>query len=333
MLHRYGGDWGNDPADLKSSTYHNAVDGQYFDYTGPDRIIVGGFKSLLDKLVEGIEGVDGVGAGTPVSGSGDANGDCSSSSSSSHGSTAASTPKSVFRYGAAGRVVRIEHGFRHADNGEGSRAQGKPFVAVHTADGTVYSGDAAVITVPLGVLQRTAEQSGHIAFSPPLPAWKRDAITRGFMGNLNKLILEFEACYWPAEQYSFGYINFEANMLPSMIVNLMPTHGKPILVFMVGGSAGRSFERRSEIDNEYWAMTLVRKLFGKHVPDPVGSKQTAWDQDPMAFGSYSSAGLLSKKNDRALLREPVSSGALYFAGEHCSDMHFGYVVVRPRLFA
>ena len=24
----YGGDWGNDPADLKPSTYHNAVDGQ-----------------------------------------------------------------------------------------------------------------------------------------------------------------------------------------------------------------------------------------------------------------------------------------------------------------
>ena len=219
--------------------------------------MVGGFKPLLDKLVEGIDGshqdklaegiggshqdklaegiggshqdklAEGIGGSQPHGGDGG-------------GGTATAVSSSVFRHGAAGCVVRVERGVRASGEGAADAGGGGlPFVAVHTADGAVHEASAAVITVPLGVLQRDPSQSGHIAFAPPLPAWKQGAIARGFMGCLNKLILEFESCHWPADQYSFGYINATPNELPSMIVNLMPTHNKPILVFMVGGSAGQ----------------------------------------------------------------------------------------------
>ena len=39
-----------------------------------------------------------------------------------------------------------------------------------------------VVTVPLGCLK-----AGAIAFTPPLPDWKRDAISTLGNGNLNKV--------------------------------------------------------------------------------------------------------------------------------------------------
>jgi hypothetical protein len=69
-----------------------------------------------------------------------------------------------------------------------------------------------------------------------------------------------------------------------------PSHGLPILTCMVGGGAGRAMERRALQENVAWAMRLVRKLFGEPVPDPTRAVQTAWDQDPFAYGAYSCAG-------------------------------------------
>lgn len=119
----------------------------------------------------------------------------------------------------AGQVMKVEHS-------HGSQLD-MPAVMVHTADGMVHEANAAVVTVPLGVLKRTPNQTGCISFCPPLPKWKTDAFARGHMGCLYKLMLEWESPHWPKDQYTFGYINhFE----PSMIVNLVPTHSKAILV-------------------------------------------------------------------------------------------------------
>ena len=80
-------------------------------------------------------------------------------------------------------------------------------VAVRCVNGEVFTADAAVITVPLGILKRTAGEAGHVAFSPPLPESKLGAIGRGRMSCLNKLFLIFDECHWPKDQYSFAYIN------------------------------------------------------------------------------------------------------------------------------
>lgn len=48
--------------------------------------------------------------------------------------------------------------------------------------GEVFEGNAALVTVPLGVLK-----AGRIQFQPPLPSWKQDAIQRLGFGDLNKV--------------------------------------------------------------------------------------------------------------------------------------------------
>ena len=50
------------------------------------------------------------------------------------------------------------------------------------AGGEALRADSAVVTVPLGVLK-----AGGIAFDPPLPPWKADAIRRLGFGALNKV--------------------------------------------------------------------------------------------------------------------------------------------------
>lgn len=47
--------------------------------------------------------------------------------------------------------------------------------------GEVIEGDSVIVAVPLGCLK-----AGAIAFSPPLPDWKRAAISTLGNGNLNK---------------------------------------------------------------------------------------------------------------------------------------------------
>ncbi|KOX77952.1 Lysine-specific histone demethylase 1A [Melipona quadrifasciata] len=50
---------------------------------------------------------------------------------------------------------------------------------------TVYKADAVLVTLPLGVLKASAPPSA-VAFNPPLPDWKSQAIQRLGFGNLNK---------------------------------------------------------------------------------------------------------------------------------------------------
>jgi monoamine oxidase len=174
------------------------------------------------------------------------------------------------------------------------------------------------------VLKRRAAESGASAFDPPLPEWKRKAIDRGQMCVLNKLILRFDKCYWPADQYAFAYVNRFPNVHGSMIINMMPSNQIPALVMMLGGDQGRSFERRSEHDNLIWGMQHVRRLFGVDVPDPLEVIITAWEQDPFTRGSFTNPTLATQHGDNALLARSVNH-TLHFAGEHTSVPYYATV--------
>lgn len=51
---------------------------------------------------------------------------------------------------------------------------------------TIHKADAVLVTLPLGVLKAYSPPSG-VAFHPPLPEWKTQAIHRLGFGNLNKV--------------------------------------------------------------------------------------------------------------------------------------------------
>lgn len=54
-----------------------------------------------------------------------------------------------------------------------------------------YESDLLLCTVSLGVLKSNA-----IAWEPPLPKWKQDAVEKLGFGLLNKCVMEFEQAFW-----------------------------------------------------------------------------------------------------------------------------------------
>jgi len=211
---------------------------------------------------------------------------------------------------AKGLDVRLEHEVQRIEQ---TSASG-PAVRVTTTRGD-FTADAAIVTLPLGVLK-----SGAVDFSPPLPASKRGAIDRLGMGNLAKIVVRFDKPFWPTDQYVFGYLCQPLRDRPTLIVSLWKTHEIPALVLHAGGSLAREVERWPIAQAQAWAMDVLRDIFGDDVPMPRSIERTEWDLDPYSRGSYSFVAVGSTPDDIDELAKPA--GRVYFAGEATNRHHW-----------
>lgn len=115
-------------------------------------------------------------------------------------------------------------------------------IALSFVDGSEAECDAIVITVPLGVLK-----AGTIAFDPPLPQPKREAIERLGMGLLDKVYLQFEEMFWDQDA---TWIGTPENGLPRGQFNIWFNLGRyidaPVLVALNGGSAALALAEQDD---------------------------------------------------------------------------------------
>lgn len=188
-----------------------------------------------------------------------------------------------------------------------------------TTDRGVFEAEKVLVTVPLGVLKADA-----VEFVPPLPEAKRTAIARLGFGTLNKIALHYAQPFWPTEQYVFGYLCRDTDRYPTVVISMWKSHGKPVLVMLLGASLGREAETWSTEDVSSYATSVVEDLFGADVPAPHQISRTRWSADPFARGSYTCIGVGSSSKDIAALAEPVGDG-LFFAGEGTNPYHWGCV--------
>lgn len=172
------------------------------------------------------------------------------------------------------------------------------------------TADAAIVTVPLGVLKL-----GLPAFDPPLGGVHALAIRRLGMGTLNKIILRFPRVAWPRHLQAFARIH--PSRLWAEWVNLAPFTGQPMLMGFNGGSRAERMEERSDAALIATAMDALRENFGRSLPSPVEARVTRWHSDPWSRGSYSNLAPGSTPADRRRLASPVH-GRLILAGEACS---------------
>lgn len=183
-------------------------------------------------------------------------------------------------------------------------------VSVKTERGN-FLADAAVITLPLGVLK-----ADKIKFSPPLPENKRAAINRLDMGVLNKVGLKFPRIFWPENYDMLGYVSPQEKDF-SEFLNLRRYHQVPVLVALTGGSFARSLEQLSDEAVAEKAMKLLRRVHGNSIPNPDAVVKTKWASDPFSLGSYSTVLVGGKGSDRTALAAPLGN-RLFFAGEATS---------------
>jgi len=197
--------------------------------------------------------------------------------------------------------------------------------------GGVAQARAALVTLPLAVLQRDPPQTGAVRFRPALPRAKRLAIDRLAMGSVDKVLLRFRA---PVTSGVLGRLPADLSFLH--------TPGAPIptwwiprpqtaseLVGWVAGPAARRFVQRVRAARDGSAGSdpvrvavagLARALglgLGAVLDGIEDARVFDWASDPYARGAYSwvPAGALDAP---AALALPLD-GRLFFAGEATDD--------------
>lgn len=172
-------------------------------------------------------------------------------------------------------------------------------------DRAKLTADVAIITLPLGVLK-----SGDVAFDPPLPVAKQNAIARLGMGLLNKVWMRFPRAFWGEP----GWI--ERAVAPSEWAEYYATPlPDPTLIAFTCGAHARNVERRTDAEIEAEALDGLRACFGHSVPEPEETHLTRWHADPFSRGAYSFIAAGATLDDRGRLAEPADR--LFFAGEAC----------------
>ncbi|KAL3640949.1 hypothetical protein CASFOL_015917 [Castilleja foliolosa] len=191
-------------------------------------------------------------------------------------------------------------------------------VNVSTSNGKDFSGDAVLVTVPLGCLKAES-----IKFSPPLPQWKYSSIKRLGFGVLNKVVLEFPEVFWDDTIDYFGATAEDKDQRGRcfMFWNVKKTVGAPVLIALVVGKAAKDCRDTRSCDNVSHALLVLRKLFGEDkVADPVAAVVTDWGRDPYSYGAYSYVAVGSSGEDYDILGRPVEN-CLFFAGEATCKEH------------
>ncbi|XP_057720796.1 probable polyamine oxidase 4 [Arachis stenosperma] len=181
-------------------------------------------------------------------------------------------------------------------------------VMVTIEGGRNFVADAAIITVPLGILK-----ANLIEFEPKLPDWKVSAISDLGVGNENKVALRFDKVFWPNVEllgivaptsYACGYF-----------LNLHKATGHPVLVYMAAGRFAYDLEKLSDESAAEFVMQQLKNMF-PDACEPVQYLVSRWGTDPNSLGCYS-YDLVGKPTDvYDKLRAPL--GNLFFGGEAVS---------------
>jgi monoamine oxidase len=185
-------------------------------------------------------------------------------------------------------------------------------------DGEVeFLADAAVVTLPLGVLQAPANTEGAVNFEPPLDA-KQAPLASLFMGQSMRVTMIFRERWWETN-------GAEALRGPGTVYardDWFPTWWTPQQdgAVLVGWSAARRGERLSGRGDEFIrdkAVVSLARIFGAPEHTIVSSLLSwhvhDWQADPFARGSFSYMAV-DGGEAQAKLAEPLA-GTLFFAGE------------------
>ncbi|XP_061348302.1 polyamine oxidase 1-like isoform X2 [Gastrolobium bilobum] len=193
-------------------------------------------------------------------------------------------------------------------------------VTVITEDGCVYEADYVILSVSIGVLQ-----SDLLAFNPPLPRWKLEAIGKCDVMVYTKIFLKFPYKFWPSgpEKEFFiyaheqrGYYTFWQHM-----DNAYP--GSNILVVTLTNEESKRVEAQSDEETQREAMAVLRDMFGPNIPDAIDILVPRWWNNRFQRGSYSNYPILSNLKIFHNIKAPV--GRIFFTGEHTSERFNGYV--------
>ncbi len=188
-------------------------------------------------------------------------------------------------------------------------------VAVSASSGHRFEADAAVLTLPLGVLQ-----ADRLRFNPPLPALKQEALAGLKMGPVMKLVYLFEA---PLLDPSIGAIYAKGNPPMWWSPSLGRASGATVWTGFVTGDYARELLALGEQDALNAGLQTLRHELGQPDLQYIKARWVNWSQDPFALGGYSVC-LPGHYAARGKLAQPTPP--LYWAGEATAPHHLTAMV-------
>lgn len=190
-------------------------------------------------------------------------------------------------------------------------------VTISTNQGE-FSADAAVITLPLGVLQ-----AGTVRFDPGLPNGMRQAMGRLKMGMINKVVLTYPRAFWDETLQYFGYTDPDRGKY-SYFLNARTFSPAHALMTFGLGNYGLKMESQGDEAIAADVQQTLKRIFGGNIPEPEQVLVSRWTADPWAQGAYSYAAVGSRPADFNALGASVRD-VLFFAGEHTIAKYRGTV--------
>ncbi|XP_042449642.1 polyamine oxidase 3-like [Zingiber officinale] len=178
-----------------------------------------------------------------------------------------------------------------------------------------FHADAAIVTVPLGVLKAKI-----INFEPRLPDWKEEAIDGIGVGTENKIVLHFDKVFWPNVEF-LGVVSSSAYGC-SYFLNLHKATGNPVLVYMPAGRLAYDIEKMSDEDAAKFAFSQLKRILSD-ASEPIQYLVSHWGVDENSLGSYSYDAVGKPREYFERLRIPVDN--LFFAGEATCNKYTGTV--------
>jgi len=206
-------------------------------------------------------------------------------------------------------------------------------VEVRTSGPDVYDASAALITLPLGILQARQDHGG-IQFVPELPAAKQSAIEKLAVGNVIRMNLIFRERFWEDAKVwdehgvavSFRNAGFFHNPdvpIPTWWTQ-MPLRA-PLLVGWAGGpAADRLRSEGALVDQAVSSLSLILHTSTAEIQTQLEASYVHdWHDDPFSRGAYSYVPVDGLEAQQ-VLSQPLGH-KLFFAGEATCTGHVGTV--------
>lgn len=205
-------------------------------------------------------------------------------------------------------------------------------VFAKTMSGTVYEGDACILTIPINCLR---EDMDRLFQKTSISEEKKEAIQHLSMGRYKKVLLVFDRIFWPADPPFIGLtrtpVDGADNALGDSLVidNLWARGGLPCFEAILVGDAGEWATHRPDTEIQQRVLDFVQNSFQI---DPtelsswcIACHITRWEEDLYSRGAYASLSLGALPRHVSAMQESEWAGALVFAGDATIDGFEGSV--------
>lgn len=188
----------------------------------------------------------------------------------------------------------------------------------------VFRAPAAIVTLPLGVLQAPPGSPGAVHFMPE-PTDKREALGKLEMGAAIRVVLQFRRRFWQDETLvrtphnqglaDMSFLFSREEWFPTWWTSA--STGTAMLTGWAAGPHGEKLSGQGDAFVVERALEGLGRIFGLTPQVLRGLLQEAhvhdWQSDPYSRGAYSYA-LVGGEDAARTLAAPVE-GTLFFAGE------------------